>query len=85
MIKFKNLITLTILFIILNGTLGCLDDIDNARCLSTVQKKYPNAVVYPLPDIDYRYIVLDSTRVRYVRVVGDWEEITTDTFVGSIE
>lgn len=58
--------------------LSSCESIDNSRCMSTVQKAYPKATVFPLPDKDYRYIVVDScNRVLYVRVIGKWDEITT--------
>lgn len=62
---------------------GC-QNFDNSRCLSTVQKEYPNAKVFPLPDKDYRYIVVDTCgQVLYVRVMGKWDEITTVNVVSN--
>ena len=51
---------------------------DNSRCMATVEKEYPSAKVYPLPDKDYRYIVVDTCgKVMYVRVVGKYDEISS--------
>ena len=58
------------------------ESFDNSRCMSTVQSEYPNAKVFPLPDKDYRYIVVDTCgKVLYVRVMGKWDEITTTNLV----
>lgn len=52
--------------------------LDNSRCMETVEKAYPKAKVYPLPDKEYRYIVIDTCgKVMYVRVLGKWDEISS--------
>ncbi len=57
---------------------------DNSNCMSTVQNEYPTAKVFPLPDQDYRYIVVDTCgKVLYVRVMGKWDEITTTNLVSN--
>jgi hypothetical protein len=46
--------------------------------METVEKAYPKAKVYPLPDKEYRYIVIDTCgKVMYVRVLGKWDEISS--------
>lgn len=58
------------------------ESFDNSRCMSTVQNEYPKAKVFPLPDKDYRYIVVDTCgKVLYVRVMGKWDKITTTNLV----
>ena len=52
--------------------------LDNSRCMETVEKAYPNAKVFVLPDKDYRYVVIDTCgKVMYVRVLGKWDEISS--------
>lgn len=77
----KNKLTALILVVVLIGLLGGCDSFDNSKCLTTVQKKYPNARIYALPDHDYRYIVIDSTEVRYLAVKGSWDEISRDILI----
>jgi hypothetical protein len=76
----QRIIGLLMAVILIISLVGC-DSFDNAKCLETVQKKYPKAKIYPLPDKDCRYIVVDSAEVRYVRVMGKWDEITSDNLV----
>jgi len=81
----KNLIKRThfALYILLSAVLlsscdGFVESFDNSRCMATVEKEYPKAKVYPLPDKDYRYIVVDTCgKVMYVRVVGKYAEISS--------
>lgn len=52
--------------------------LDNISCMETVEKAYPKAKVYALPDKDYRYVVVDTCgKVMYVRVLGKWDEISS--------
>lgn len=75
--KLIKFISLLILIMMLSSC-RLWESFDNSRCLSTVQKAYPKATVFPLPDEKYRFIVVDScNRVLYVRVMGEWDKITT--------
>ena len=54
------------------------NSLDNSKCMETVEKTYPKARVYPLPDERYRYVVIDTCgKVMYVRVLGKWDKISS--------
>ncbi len=55
-----------------------IKSLDNSWCMETVEKAYPKAKIYALPDEDYRYVVVDTCgKVMYVRVLGKWDEISS--------
>lgn len=69
--------TFAIIGIIFTSCNDMNKSLDNSRCMETVEKAYPKAEVYPLPD-EYRYVVIDTCgKVLYVRVLGKWDDISS--------
>lgn len=72
-----------IMFILLLSSCS-VADLDNSRCMETVTKKYPESRVIPIPDQQYRFIVISNEDVRYVSVRGKYTEITSDILLSRI-
>ncbi len=79
----KSYIIILLVGVMVFVSTGCKDQ-DNSLCMATVQAEYPDAIVFSLPDIRYRYIVVTKNEVRYVRMMGSWEKITSDNLVAKI-
>lgn len=68
----KLLIILMLLFAV-----SC-EHFDSSRSLEVLQSIYPDAQVMPLPDSNYRYVVIDSCgKILYVRMLGKYDEVTS--------
>lgn len=64
---------------------GC-ENFDTERCLQTVQEKYPEAKeVKLLPGANYEFMVNTGKEIRFVRVMGKYTEITSDTVYMKLE
>jgi hypothetical protein len=72
----KKILVMLVALIFSASITGC-EYFDGAKCMATVQRAYPNGIVWRLPDIDYRFVVLDSGRVIYVRTVDTWDKISS--------
>lgn len=56
---------------------------DRASCYQSVQKVYPQSTIYPFPENDYNYVVVDSCGgVHHVKTMSsETSEITQDVLI----
>lgn len=61
-----------------------MKSMNNAKCMETVAAKYPTARVIPLPDNNYKFLVIekDGGPVHYVTVPGRFDQIGADIVLG---
>ena len=68
--KIFNLGLILITFVLLNSCFTS-GGYDNIKCQQSVQKSYPNAIVFAIPDEKYSFIVVDTCgEVRYVKTMS---------------
>ena len=79
-----KILKLLFLVVIISLSTSCTDfvrSLDNGRCMETVQKAYPSAIVFPT-DEKYHFIVADTCgAVYYVQVMGSYDKITSTVIV----
>ena len=79
----KNLKLFIIIAFIVSLLSACSGDaFDNTKLAITLEKKFPNSVVYHIDKHDYEFIVVDSSKnVHYIKMMGKVDDITTDYIV----
>jgi len=58
------------------------DSWDRTKLTMTLQKKFPDAVIYPIEEGHFTWIVVDSAgAVHHIRMMGGVDEITHDVII----